>query len=641
MTSPFSIGGVPLVGDRPQAHNLGAVYMGNGQCQFTVWAPRAQQIDVRISDRADPTGQAAPGRVIAMERDERGYFRALVGDVKPGDLYVYRLDDEKERPDPASRRQPLGVHKPSQVVDTHFAWQDQDWKGLSLESYIVYELHVGTFTRAGTFSAILHHLDMLKELGVNAIEIMPVAQFPGGRNWGYDGVYPFAVQQSYGGPDELKRLVNACHQQGIAVVLDVVYNHLGPDGNYLWDYGYYFTERYHTPWGSAVNFDGEHSDEVRRYFIENALYWVTEFHIDALRLDAVHAIMDFSAQPFLDELTVAVHQQADHLKRNIHLIAESDLNDTRIIRPRATGGFNMDSQWSDDFHHAVHALLTGESSGYYADYGSLEHLARVLQLGYVYAGDYSPYRQRRHGNSPHEMDASKFVVCVQNHDQVGNRMLGERLTQLVSFEQLKLAAGLLLLSPFIPMLFMGEEYGEDAPFQYFVSHLNADLVEAVRTGRKEEFSSFAWEGDVPDPQAEKTFVRSQLNHQLRHIGHHRVLFDLYKELIRLRTTLPPLATLSKEQMQVETFEEQQVLSVRRWQDNKQVFVVYHFGEEATSIELPIPEGKWRKLFDSADESWQESSNGTASATLPQQLTSKGTGSLNLAAKTFALFERVT
>ena len=451
---------------------LGAIYLGDGRCSFRVWAPRAQQVEVRI---------VAPGqRIIPLRRDERGYHEVVAESVDPGTRYFYRLDGESERPDPASRFQPEGVHGPSQVVDSRFSWGDAGWFGLPLRDYIIYELHVGTFTGEGTFAAVVTHLEQLKELGITVLELMPVAQFPGSRNWGYDGTYPFAVQNSYGGPDGLKHLVSACHQRGLAVVLDVVYNHLGPEGNYLGDFAPYFTDRYRTPWGPAVNFDGAHSDEVRRFFIENALSWVTEFHVDGLRIDAVHAILDFSAKPFLQELAEAVHAQAERLNRRIYLIPESDLNDTRLIRAPEVGGFGLDAQWNDDFHHALHTLLTGERTGYYEDFGEIRHLVKGFREGFVYSGEYSPYRRRRHGNSSRSLPAHRFVVFAQNHDQVGNRLRGDRLSHLVSLEALKLAAGVILLSPFIPLLFMGEEYGEIAPFEYFVSHSDPGLIEAVR-----------------------------------------------------------------------------------------------------------------------------------------------------------------
>jgi maltooligosyltrehalose trehalohydrolase len=433
-------------------NRLGAVYWGGGECQFHVWAPLAQKVEVHVVFPEE--------RIIPLDRSEEGYHHARAEGVEPGHRYLYRLDDREERPDPASRFQPLGVHHASQVTDPRFPWSDNCWFGIPLRDYIIYELHVGTFTEEGTFEAIEAHLDYLKNLGITAIELMPVAQFPGDRNWGYDGTYPFAAQNSYGGPDALKRLVDLCHTKGLAVILDVVYNHLGPEGNYLRSFGPYFTDRYGTPWGEAVNFDGPHSDHVRRFFIENALYWLTEFHMDALRIDAVHAILDFSSRPFLEELGLAVREAARRVNRQLFLMPESALNDSRIIRSREMGGFGLDAQWNDDFHHALHALLTEERFGYYEDFGRFRDLVAAYRDGFVYSGQYSSYRKRRHGRSSRDIPSQRFIVFSQNHDQVGNRMQGERLSELVPFEALKLAAGTVLLSPFIPLLFMGEEYGE-------------------------------------------------------------------------------------------------------------------------------------------------------------------------------------
>jgi maltooligosyltrehalose trehalohydrolase len=491
---------------------------------------------------------------------------------------------------------------------------------------------VGTFTAQGTFEAVIAHLDELKDLGITAVELMPVAQFPGNRNWGYDGVYPFAVQDSYGGPTGLKKLVNACHHKGLAVVLDVVYNHLGPEGNYLRDFGPYFTDRYRTPWGEAINFDGPHSDEVRRYFIENALSWITDFHLDALRLDAIHAILDFSAQPFLEDLALAVKEQAERLNRQAHLIAESDLNDTRPIRPRDLGGYGLDAQWNDDFHHALHTLLTGEQTGYYCDFGKVQDLAKAWRNGYIYDGEHSPYRRRRHGNSSRSIPAHRFVVFSQNHDQVGNRMLGERLSSLVPREGLKMAAGAVLLSPFIPLLFMGEEYGEPAPFQYFISHSDPDLVEAVRRGRREEFSAFQWKGETPDPQSEETFLRCKLNHTLGREEDHRILREFYRELIRLRNRLSPLAFLSKEHLEALVLEKEKILWVRRWRGEEEVFVAFNFSQSRVSVPLPVPRGCWRRELDSEEEKWK----GKGSLN-PDPLSSEGKVILSLHPLAFVLY----
>ncbi|WP_347488180.1 malto-oligosyltrehalose trehalohydrolase [Desulfoscipio sp. XC116] len=576
---------------------LGAAYLGNEYCRFVVWAPRAEQINVRVI--------APQEQLLPLIRDERGYHRGTAAGVTPGSLYLYQLDGQKEYPDPASRCQPEGVHGPSSVIDNSgFNWTDHCWRGIAGQDLIIYELHVGTFTPQGTFDAIIPRLEYLQKLGVNAIEIMPIAQFPGERNWGYDGVYPYAAQQSYGGPQGFQRLVNACHNSGLSVILDVVYNHLGPEGNCLADFGPYFTEHYTGPWGNALNFDGPDSDAVRRFFIENALYWLTEFHVDGFRLDAVHAIKDFSAQPFLAALTNAVHQKADRLGRRAHVIAESDLNDARVIQPPVIGGYGMDAQWSDDFHHSLHTLITGEQRGYYRDFGELRHLARAFTEGYVYTGQYSPFRRRRHGNAPRLNTGRQFVVYAQNHDQVGNRACGERLTALTSFAGLKLAACAVFLSPYVPMLFMGEEYGETAPFQYFTSHTDPELAEAVRQGRQKEFSSFAWEGEVPDPQDEATFIRSRLNLDLHDRGRHKALYLLHRELIRLRRELPALAGLNRENTEVIPLIPEKVLYIRRWHESDQAAMVFSFNESrVVTASIPLPAGQWRKLFDTEQEQW--------------------------------------
>ena len=606
--------------------NLGADYLGEGRCRFTVWAPFTHKVEVKfVSPRES---------IVELKRDEQGYHQAVIEEVEPGSLYYYRLGGDKERPDPASRFQPQSVHGPSQVVTPHFSWKDDCWFGLDLRDYIIYELHVGTFTPLGTFEAVIPHLQDLKNLGITAIELMPVAQFPGSRNWGYDGTYPFAVQNSYGGPDGLRQLVNGCHQVGLAVVLDVVYNHLGPEGNYLADFGPYFTDRYRGPWGNPLNFDGPYSDEVRRFFIENALYWVREFHLDGLRIDAVHGILDFSAQPFLEQLALAVHEQAERLNRRVYLTAESDLNDSRIVRSRELGGFGLDAQWNDDFHHALHTLLTNEDSGYYQDFGELQHLVKAFRQGFVYSGNFSFYRQRRHGNSSRRFSAERFVVFSQNHDQVGNRAQSERLSTLVSFEALKLAAAVVLLSPFIPLLFMGEEYGETAPFHYFISHSAQDLIEAVRRGRSEEFTSFRWQGEPADPQDEGTFLRCKLNHDLSFQGQHKILRAFYGKLIHLRRELPALRNLDKERLEVTGFEEEKVLWWRRWSEEQEAAAVFHFGKQEKSFSLPLPEGRWRKQVDSADSTW-----GGPSSTVPLEIVSGGEVSLSLSPESFALFVR--
>jgi len=575
---------------------LGATYLGEGRSRFLVWAPWAERLAVRL---LSPQESLFP-----LQKDEKGYFSGLVADTGPGSLYSYRLNGQQDLPDPASRFQPQGVHGPSQVVEPGFPWEDGRWCGLPLRDYVIYELHVGTFTQEGTFEAVIPYLDELKALGLTALELMPVAQFPGERNWGYDGVYPYAVQNSYGGPDGLKRLVNACHQRDLAVILDVVYNHLGPEGNYLSAYGPYFTQRYHTPWGPALNFDGPDSDEVRRFFIENALFWGSEYHIDALRLDALHAIVDLSPQSFLAELAEKVYLARECWNRKFYLMAESDLNDVRLLRSPDLGGIGLDAHWNDDFHHALHTLLTGEPTGYYQDFGSLEQLAKAWREGFIYSGEYSPYRRRRHGSSSRDIPAERLVVFAQNHDQVGNRLGGERLSQLVSFEALKLAAGVVLLSPFLPLLFMGEEYGEVAPFRYFVSHSDPALIEAVRQGRKEGFAAFAWPGEPLDPQDEQTFSQAKLEHHLRQQGKHQVLWRFYRELFRLRRELNLLTGLGRRDREVQGYEKEKVLSVRLNREMAQVVMIFYFGKEPLDMPLTWPKGGWGKRLDSAETPWE-------------------------------------
>ena len=606
--------------------NLGAIPLSDGFCSFRVWVPRAESVAVHLI--------APEVRLVALQKGEAGYFHGVVEAVAPGAHYFYRLDGAIDRPDPASRFQPEGVHGPSQVMATDFAWKDRGWYGLDLKDYVIYELHVGSFTPEGTFAAIIPHLEELKELGITALELMPVAQFPGNRNWGYDGVFPFAVQNSYGGPEELKRLVDACHRQGLAVILDVVYNHLGPEGNYLGDFGFYFSDRYRTPWGDAVNFDGPHSDEVRRFCIENALYWVNDCHLDALRLDGLHAIIDFSPHAFLEELARAVHTLGERSGRRIYLLAESDLNDVRLIQPPELGGYGLDAHWNEDFHHALHTLLTGEKDGYYHDYGKLWQMAKGFREGFIYSGDYSPYRQRRHGSSSLGLPAYRFIVFAQNHDQVGNRPLGERLSQLVSFEALKLAAGVIILSPFIPLLFMGEEYGEVAPFQYFISHSDLELVDAVRWGRREEFAGFRWQVESPDPQSEATFQRSKLSHSLRQGEKHRVLWEFYRELLRVRRKVAGFGGLDEVDREVYPYEEEKVLMVRCPGREVETAMLLNFGEKPASLSFPWPGRRWEKVLDSAEARWR----GPGSLT-PRALQADGEISLTLAPQSIVLFAR--
>ncbi|MCA1833168.1 MAG: malto-oligosyltrehalose trehalohydrolase [Actinobacteria bacterium] len=565
---------------------LGATPLGDGGTEFVVWAPRAREVELHVVEPEQT--------VVKMDSGERRYRRAVVEGVGEGARYLFRLDG-RDLPDPASRFQPESVHGPSEVIDPlRFRWTDEEWGGIALFDLVIYELHVGAFTTDGTFDAVVPHLDELADLGITAVEIMPVAQFPGSRNWGYDGAFPFAVQDSYGGPAGLQRLVDECHRRGLAVVLDVVYNHFGPEGNVLGEYGPYFTDRYRTPWGGAINFDGPGSDEVRRYFIENALRWSDEFHVDALRLDAIHGIVDTSARPFLQELSEA----ADAHDRPLLLIAETDQNDARVVAPRDLGGLGLHAQWSDDFHHALHAYVTGERQGYYEDFGSLEQLGTAYREGFVYSGQYSPFRGRQFGSSSRAIPGERLVVFAQNHDQVGNRSTGDRLSSTLSTEHLKLIAGVLLLAPFVPLLFMGEEYGELAPFQYFVGHTDPDLVENVRRGRREEFASFGWADDVPDPQDETTFESSKLDHRLKHKEPHASILALYRDLLRIRKDHPALRSLDRTTMDVATDKDRALMTVHRKAGAHEALAVFNFGTNEQEVSLPA--GEWTVLMGSTN-----------------------------------------
>ena len=602
---------------------IGAVLSSNGPCQFTVWGPELTSVELQI---LAPKSQQHP-----LQKDSRGCWSVSVDGISEGTQYQYCVNQSGTWPDPASRYQPEGVHGPSVVVDQgRFSWLDQGWQNLPLQDYVIYELHIGTFTPEGTFAAAIERLADLKELGVTAIEVMPVAQFPGDRNWGYDGVYPYAVQNSYGGPVGLKQFVDACHQLGLAVILDVVYNHFGPEGNYTGGYAPFITERYQTPWGGAINFDDAWCDGVRQFFIQNVLFWLRDYHIDALRLDAIHAIYDFGAEHFLAAMAEAVATLSDQLKKPHYLIAESDLNDTRIIRPAKQGGYGIDAQWSDDFHHSLHTLLTGETRGYYQDFGDCETFAKVLRDRFAYAGDYSAFRRRCHGNSATDLLSTQFVVCSQNHDQIGNRMLGERLSQLTSFEALKLAAGVTLTSPYIPLLFMGEEYGETAPFLYFIDHGDPDLVEAVRKGRKEEFKDFHATGEPLPADELATFKKSTLNWTRRHQGKHQTLWRYYQTLLQLRKKLGLGRSSLASDLSVAYDNRQKLVSYRRQMSNGQILCMMNFDSQTANAEVTPAERPWQRMLNSAASEWDG-----PGVSLPSEV---ATGQiLHLAPSSFALY----
>lgn len=497
--------------------------------EFKLWAPLPKKVSVQICGQLHP-----------MEGpDEHGMWKAIVETCGSGDDYGFVLDDDPQVwPDPRSKWQPNGVHGLSRIYDQKaFRWRDEFWQGPPLTGAVIYEMHIGTFTREGTFDSAITKLHELKTLGITHIEVMPVASYAGDRGWGYDGVALFAVTENYGGPEALKRFVDACHDTGLAVLLDVVYNHFGPVGNYTGKYGPYVTNRHITPWGDAINFEEAGSDEVRRFFCDNALMWMRDFHFDGLRLDAVHEFMDRSALHFMEQLSAEVDVASAMLGRRLVLIAESDLNDPRIVTPREARGYGMDAQWSDDFHHALFTILNCEEGGkgYYDDFGTLDKLVKSLKDIFVYDGVYSKYRKRHHGRPVVGLSAHHFIGFIQNHDQVGNRATGDRLEHIIGLDKAKVAAGIVLTSPFTPMIFQGEEFAASTPFQYFADHEDEEMAKLVSAGRKKEFAAFGWdESAIPDPEAPETFQRSKLNWSEVHEGHHAEMLDWFTKLIHIR-----------------------------------------------------------------------------------------------------------
>jgi maltooligosyltrehalose trehalohydrolase len=552
---------------------------------FRCWAPRAERVELELG--------AGPGaRRVACVTEARGWWSWPAPDAAGADAQLAALGPTPEYrfvldgdalPDPRSPWQPAGVDGPSRRDDPGaFPWTDQGWTGFHLPSAVITELHVGTFTRAGTFDGVVERLDDLAELGVTAIELMPVAEFPGRRGWGYDGVLLGAPHHAYGGPDGLRRLVDAAHERGIGVLLDVVFNHLGPSGNHLGRYGPYFTDAYSTPWGDAVNLDGPGSDEVRRFICDTATHWLRDHHIDGLRLDAIHAFHDRSAVHLLEQLAVEVEALGDHLGRRFVLIAESDLNDPRIVRSRDAHGYGIDAAWSDDLHHALHAALTGEHDGYYEDFGSLTDVARALTDVFVYAGRWSEHRQRTHGRPIGGLSAHRFLGYAQDHDQIGNRAQGDRLVHLVGPELAAVAAAVVLCGPCTPMLFQGEEWGATAPFPYFTDHTDPELAEAVRQGRRREFAAFGWDPDqVPDPQDPATMASAVLDWEERARSPHRELLAWHRALIALRRSTPELTDGRLDRVRVRADEVERWLTLERGP----VMVVANLAGEAREIRV--------------------------------------------------------
>ena len=553
---------------------------------FRVWAPLPKKVEIQVD-----------GARHAMRAGPDGWWRADISSAGPGSNYGFILDGEGPFPDPRSQWQPEGIHGLSRVVDfSAFEWTDKNWQAPSLLSAIIYELHVGTFTPKGTFESAIEKLDHLVTLGVTHVELMPVNEFSGAHGWGYDGVDLFAPHHAYGGPIGLMRLVDACHARGLAVILDVVYNHLGPTGNYLAHFGPYFTPHYSTPWGPAVNLDRAGSDEVRRFFCDNALMWLRDYHFDGLRLDAVHAMLDVSATPFLEQLGAEVRQLEKQLGRKFVVSIENDLNDPRPLWPLEHGGFALDAQWNDDFHHALHTVLTGESEGYYVDFGSIADLAKAFRDAYVYDGGHSIYRKHSRGKKPVGLDGNRFIVCLQNHDQIGNRAKGERTSQLVNSNRLKIGAALLLTSPFVPLLFQGEEWAASTPFLYFTNHQEQKLADAVREGRRREFAAFGWKPEeIPDPQAGETFLRSKLNwNELAHEPHAEMI-EWHRRLIHLRRNESALNDGRREDVRVNFDEKTRWFSI----DRGPISVACNLGLEKQCV--PLRAGNHALLLSSPDD----------------------------------------
>lgn len=523
--------------------------------QFKVWAPMAKTIGVKMGKAVYP-----------MQKTDGGWWKEDIASANAGTDYAFVVDgSDPAFPDPRSAWQPHGVHGPSRIVDhSAFKWTDARWKQPLLASAIIYELHIGTFTSEGTFDAAQSRLAYLRDLGITHVEIMPVNAFPGKRGWGYDGVDLFAPHEAYGGPEGLKRFVNACHEHGLAVLLDVVYNHFGPSGNYLGKFGPYFTHLHNTPWGDAVNLEDAGSYEVRRFFCDNAIMWLRDYHFDGLRLDAVHAYMDRSAIHFMEQLSTEVRALEGETGKQYAVIAESDLNNPRFVKAPEAGGYGMDAQWSDDFHHALVTVLTGDRSGYYSDFGSIADLAKSLKSVFVYDGIYAPHRDRIQGRPVKGIPAWQFLGYAQNHDQIGNRAKGERLSHLVNQGRAKIAAALVFTAPFVPMLFQGEEWAASTPFLYFTNHEDAELGRLVSKGRKKEFAAFGWSPDeIPDPQDERTFLQSKLKWDEQPQSPHAEMLTWYRKLIAIRKAHPELTSGSLEETQVEYSEDDKWLVLRR------------------------------------------------------------------------------
>ena len=539
---------------------------------FSVWAPQRKRVAVRIGDKDYP-----------MEGpSDRGFWSADVEEAGHGTDYAFLLDDDpRPYPDPRSFWQPKDVHSCSRVLDHgHFDWEDQNFRPIPLPSAVVYEMHIGTFTEKGTLDSAIERLPYLYDLGITHVELLPIASYEGRWSWGYDGVAPYAPDETYGGPAAVKRFVKACHKQGLGVILDVVYNHFGPAGNYTQNFGPYYTDRHHTPWGAAINLEEGGSDQVRRYLIDNALMWLRDYHFDGLRLDAVHELIDRSAMHFLEQLSREVEDLSASLGRCLFLIGETDLNDPRFVTSREANGFGLDAQWSDDFHHSLYTLLIHEPFGYYEDFGTIEQLATAMKQVFLYDGRYSRFRKHHHGRQVHKISYHRFFGYIQNHDQIGNRAKGERLQQLVGTQKARLAAAVVMTAPFLPMIFMGEEWAAATPWQYFADFQEPELRKAVSEGRKRDFQHFGWDkNDIPDPEDPATFQRSKLQWTELEQAEHHAMFQWYRDLIHLRRKTLALNLGDASRMKVIFSEE------GRWiyADRGNVRTMINFAETETSF----------------------------------------------------------
>jgi maltooligosyltrehalose trehalohydrolase len=575
--------------------NIGINFKKTDEAEIVVWSPLTNSVDVEMT---------ASGKKIKLSPYGYGYWKAVTSEIIPGTRYRISVDNKKSLPDPASLSQPDGVHESSMAIDLgNFSWSDQKWKNIPLNEYIIYELHTGTFSDRNDFDGIAARLDYLSELGITAIEIMPVGQFPGDRNWGYDGVFPFAVQHSYGGAEKLQNLVNACHDKGLAVILDVIYNHVGPEGNYLGEFAPYFTDKYRTPWGKAFNFDDAWCDGVREYFIENALMWFRDFHIDALRLDAVHAVKDFSPKHIIREIREHIDELEKLTGRNHYVIAEMDLNDPVYIKSYDRCGHGVNAQWIDEFHHALRVTAGQPPEGYYEDFNGINHLAKSYLSAYVYDGQFSKHRKKVFGKKT-DNPGHQFIVFSQNHDQVGNRMLGERTSQLVSLDMCRLMAAAVFVSPYLPMIFMGEEWAETNPFLFFISHTDEQLAAVVNKGRKEEFYYFNWPGEPPDPRLRETFTNSILNWRLLQEKPHSNMLAYYKKLIELRKSQPALRATDRTTTRVFVDEVDKTLMLHRWSNSQYLECMMNFSAGHQPLKFSQT-GKYnyKLILDSSSPEW--------------------------------------